>query len=279
MNILAILRLAQKALALYQKGNKVARRVVRYNLRNKQSFTNGKSSIGKSIIYQTLGGYDLFGDVKDLKKQVQDNEQPKKKKSYYVKKEKTVKEYAINKLWKSLSENQKKQFREWFRKKAMSQARVARSFTLEHELRKVQARVTRISNKYFLGKKPLTKQEWEFISNFSEFFGELDNRKGAKLQNNIKHSGGGWYKTKSSWLLSFQYKGEKGKGKKGNLAVNMIRSKGKIYNFPRFPYEEFVMLKNCSGSIGTYWWKQWLWRYSTNPNRFSKYWYKGRRRK
>lgn len=263
MNILAILKLATKVLSQFQKlqkGNKFARKIIRRNLRQPS-----KNQVLKSVIAQTLGGYDIFGGGQY---------QPVEKEPS----EKKVKEYAINKMWKSLSEAQKKQFREWFRNKALSQSRVARSFTLEHELRKVQARATRISNKYFLGKKKLTKQEWEFVKNFSEFFGELDNRKGAKATN-AKHSRGGWYITKSSWLLSFKYSGEKGKGKKGNLACTMIRAKGKIYNFPKFPYEEYVLLKNCSGSIGTYWWKQWLWRYSTNPTRWKKYWYKGRRRK
>lgn len=266
MNILSILKLAQKALSAYNKlskGNKVARRILRYG---------GAKYLLKSVVSKSLGGYDVF-DGYDFKKQ----KEPIEKKSHYVPRERKVKEYAINKMWKSLSEAQKKQFREWFRKKALSQSRVARSFTLENELRKIQSRVTRISNKYFLGKKKLSKQEWEFVANFSEFFGELDNKKAAKPLN-VKHGGNGWYVTKSSWLLRFKYEGKKGKNEKGNLAVIMIRGNGKIYNFPAFPYMEYVLLKNCSGSIGKYWWKQWLWRYSTNPTKWNKYWYKGRKR-
>lgn len=257
MNVFSILRLASKALSTYRKltkGNKIGRKIVRYNLRTKNL------SFFKNITQQTLGGYDIWGGFNE--------EKPREKKQ---------REYAIYKMWKSLSESQKKQFREWFRQKAMSQARVARSFTFENELRKLQARVTRISNKYFLARKQLTRSEKEFVATFSEFFGEMENKKGAKLLKNATHKGYGWFVTRSSWLLRFKYEGEKGKDKKGELLTKMVRS-GKIYVFPNFPYVEYVLLKNCSGSIGKYWWNKWLWRYSTNSSKYSKYWFKGRKR-
>lgn len=268
MNVFSILRLASKALSTYRKltkGNKINRRIVRYSLNRKTS------TILKSAAYKALGGYDIWGDWKLFKE-----EKPKATKQETPKETKT-KEYAIYKMWKSLSESQKKQFREWFRQKAMSQARVARSFTFENELRKLQARVTRISNKYFLARKQLTRSEKEFVATFSEFFGEMENKKGAKLLKNATHKGYGWFVTRSSWLLRFKYEGEKGKDKKGELLTKMVRS-GKIYVFPNFPYVEYVLLKNCSGSIGKYWWNKWLWRYSTNSSKYSKYWFKGRKR-
>lgn len=261
MSIFSILKLASKLLGSFKKkgGNKGF------------SFVKNKSTttILKSVVKKSVGGYDIlnFSTKKETTKKPQD-ETPKQQKT---------KEYAVYKMWKSLSESQKKQFRQWFREKAMSQARVARSFTFESELRKIQARVTRISNKYFLAKKQLTKSEKEFVSTFSEFFGDLENKQGAKLSRNATHKGHGWYVTRSSWLLSFKYEGEKGKDKKGELFTRMIRS-GKVYVFPNFPYVEFVMLKNCTGSIGKYWWNKWLWRYSTNSSKYSKYWFKGRKR-
>lgn len=249
MNILSILKLVQKALGQYRKlykGSKINRRFVRYNLRTKKTF-----GYLKGVSKQALGGYDIWGGFKSPKT-----------------KTKQPKEYAVMKIWKSMSEGQKKQFREWFRNKAMSQSRVARSFTFEHELRKAKSRVVRISNKYFVERKKLTNSEKEFVYNFSEFFGDVDSTQKKVI---------GWYYPKSSWIISFRYQGQSGKDKKGILFVNMKRGT-MTYPFPNFPYIEYVMLKNVTGSVGKYWWKKWLWRYSTNPNRYKKYWYKGRPR-
>lgn len=268
MNIWDILKLFEKSLSQWKslyKGDKLARRFVRYQMRNKSNL--------KMVAQQAFGGKDLFPNLnislKDLK--------PKKQKTKAKPKEKKVREYVVTKMWKSMSDTQKKQFREWFRKQAMSQARVARSFTLENELRKLQRKVTRISNKYFVNRKKLTKSELDYITTFSEFFGETDNPIGAKPIGVAAPKREPWYRTRSSWLLAFRYIGEKGKNENGNLMCRMIRS-NKTYHFPNFPYVEYVLLKNCSGSIGKYWWKKWLWRYSTNPTRWNKYWYKGRPR-
>lgn len=266
MNIAAILKLVEKALNKYKSmysGDKIKRRILRYRMR-----ANGGAL--KSIAREAFGGKDYFGNLR-LKKE-REPKQPKEPK------EKKPREYAIYRMWKGLSEGQKKQFREWFRTKAMNQSRVARSFNFEHELRKIQARVKRISNKYFVERKKLTKQEWDFIFEFSEFFGDVDYTQ--KRQTRVLRKTKGrvqWYHTKSSWLLAFKYEGESGKDKKGTLFVKMIRGK-MIYPFPGFPYVEYVMLKNVTGSIGKYWWKKWMWRYSTNASRFGKYWYKGRLR-
>lgn len=262
MNTTSILKLISQALKEYKsmyKGSKINRRFLRHQLR------------------EEVPRY-LKGEIKDwLLGKEKKEKKPKRQKKATTPKEKKVKEYAILKMWRSMSEGQKKQFREWFRTKAMSQARVARSFNFEHELRKIRARVTRISNKYFVEKKKLTKQEWDFIYNFSEFFGDVDYTKSGKKVLRKTKGKKDWMvpRKKSSWIIAYRYVGESGKAKKGSLYVVMIRGKA-IYEFPNFPYVEYIMLNHVTGSIGRYWWKKWYWRYSINRTKYKKYWYKGR---
>lgn len=263
MNILALLSLVNKSLKQYKsfyKGNKINRRILRYNLRNTRD-------IEDKLIKKAIGGYDLSSRARAEQK-----EQNK-----VIVKEQKTKEYAIYKMWNSMSQGQKDQFRKWFRNKALSQARVARSFTFESELRRVQKRVRQISNKHFVERKKLSKADWQFIGAFGEFFGDVDYTPKGKITLRKTKGKIQWHKKPSSWIIAFRYVGEHGQGKKGTLIVNMIRGKS-LYHFPNFPYEEYIMLLNTTGSIGKYWWKQWLWRYSTRTSRFRKYWYSGRRR-
>lgn len=78
-----------------------------------------------------------------------------------------------------------------------------------------------------------------------------------------------WEKAESSWIIGYQwrspYKTSPPKdGTRGTLYVTMVRGKH-VYEFPNFPYWEFLMLFAVRANVGTYWWKHWLWKYSTNP--------------
>lgn len=222
--------------------------------------SQGAKSLIKGVVQESIGGIDIYSKLRP-KKVVE--EKPKK-----------VKEYAVMKMWKSLSKAQQQQFREWFRTKAMSQSRVARSFTFENELRRINRRVKQISTKYFIEKKKLTQAEWKFIEFYSEFFGDISYTKGGK-QVLRKHKLKVPWEKGNSFILRYRYLGEANGKAKGNLQTIMKRGKA-IYNFPNFPYVEYVMLKNVNGNIGKYWWDKWLWKYSTSSSRYRKFAFKGR---
>lgn len=75
----------------------------------------------------------------------------------------------------------------------------------------------------------------------------------------------------SSWLISVKYT-----PRTKMMWVNMIRGKA-IYKFPNVPKEAYLALLAQVNHAGTYWWKNWYWKYSTNAAKWNKY--KKRRRK
>lgn len=67
---------------------------------------------------------------------------------------------------------------------------------------------------------------------------------------------------KSSWLIACAYVADK-----RVMWVKMVRGTT-IYRFVNVPPEAYIAIIVLSGHAGTYWWKEWFWRYSTNQARW-----------
>lgn len=64
---------------------------------------------------------------------------------------------------------------------------------------------------------------------------------------------------RSSWILAIKYTPTT-----KLMWVKMIRGK-RIYKFPNVDDIAYLALLTCAGTQGTFWWKEWYWKYSTNP--------------
>lgn len=64
---------------------------------------------------------------------------------------------------------------------------------------------------------------------------------------------------RSSWIIATKYT-----PRTKLLWVKMKRGKV-IYKFPNVPPVDYLLLITCAGTMGTFWWREWYWKYSTNP--------------
>lgn len=137
---------------------------------------------------------------------------------------------------------------------------------------RIQKKIERLSNKFFT-KGKLTPAEWRFVEEFSEWFGDIKEAKSGKTIERTPRKGRReWFVNgrdfNSSWILRWRWvapKGQHNRQGKGILIVNMKKMKYGEYRFFNFPYVEMVLLKHTKATLGTYWWKRWLWRYANNP--------------
>lgn len=223
----------------------------------------------KSIVKKTIGGKDIFKSAKERKEERRDNRK-KKSKGYNEKTD-------WYEFWLSMSETQKEQFLKWFTKKISFQSALGkRPWTTSQGLSFLYRRMEDLSASYFNKQGRLTKQQWDFVREMSEFFGDIFGR--AQLATTLqqkKEIMTGWMRPNkpSGWIIRFRYEGEKGKDGKGLLRVLMKRGKG-VYTFFNFPYVIYVLLTYLKTSLGEYWWKKWLWKYSDNPSKYRKFGYK-----
>lgn len=267
-----------------------------------KNYSKSSQAYSNSLIRKTIGGRNYFLSKKEKERLRKERE--RKRRNFLRKKRKneTTKEYwprsrSGNNWWESIAdirrrwiyiwenemtEAQKIQFMNWFLKKiAIQKANGKKQWTAFQGLAYLYKRMEFLSNTYF-AKGNLNPLQWQFVKEMSEFFGDiLTGRSLVGLSpSEKKEELLGWkYPNKpSSWLIKFRYEGERGKDKKGILRVIMKR--GKIaYPFFNFPYTLYVMLTYLTTSLGKYWWEQWLWRFSDNPNKYSKFAYKGNQEK
>lgn len=234
----------------------------------KKEATKNKT-YSKSIVRKTIGGKNIFKSPKEIRE-----ERTKKKK-----KEKKEVGWKTDwyEFWLSMSETQKEQFLKWFTKKISFQSALGKkAWTTAQGLSFLYRRMEDLSASYFNKQGRLTKKQWDFVREMSEFFGDIFGR--AQLATTLqekKEIMTGWMRPNkpSSWIIRFRYEGEKGKDGKGMLRVLMKRGKS-VYTFFNFPYVIYVLLTYLKTSLGEYWWKQWLWKYSDNPSKYRKFGYK-----
>lgn len=176
-------------------------------------------------------------------------------------------------VWAKLTPRQKEQFKEWFKEFIKDKNPVrsgGKNRYIRETFNRIQKKITRISNKYFT-KGMLTQAEWDFVEQFSDFFGDI----GPQTDDNTTKGRNKWFKNgkdfSSSWLIKWKWEAPKSqhkRGGKGTLFVYMKKLSYGEYKFNNFPYVEMVLLKYVKVKLGSYWWKRWMWRYSDNPNRF-----------
>lgn len=251
----------------------------------------------KKLVKKTIGGKDIFKSRKDKLEE----EKEERQKSWFRKKKRKSREreYGIKKRrglrgttpswenkhgykWDNLTYEQKKQFMEWyFMKYHIQRNNGKKPWTIPQAFGHVMKRIETISNSYFNLKRPLTFEQKLFVKQLSLFFGDLligmslvtsGTPETAKDRQERKM---GWMKPRkpSSWIIKFRYSGDTSPEGKGLLRVVMKRGK-MAYPFYNFPYWEYILLVYHKGSLGKYWWAQWLWKYSSNPNKYLKFAYK-----
>lgn len=126
-------------------------------------------------------------------------------------------------------------------------------------------------------RKAMTNPHWRYGRQFAEFKQMLNqilekkiqtnqlsptNKKLLKVAEKLFVPESGWTKyqpLRSSWLIVAKYN----KPKK-QLVVQMVRGK-QAYHFYRVPPWAYIALIIKIGHVGTYWWRQWYWRWSKNP--------------
>lgn len=139
-------------------------------------------------------------------------------------------------LWKSWNDKQKTQAINNFKKD------MGKNKTLFEYMTNLNRRVNLITTKLAMGKKLTTSQQ-QFLKDYSEFFVQEDNI---------------WKPINSSWIISAHYK----KSTKIML-VKMVRGK-LTYPFYEVPVWVWVHLTTLPSNAGTWWWKEWIWKYSAN---------------
>lgn len=69
---------------------------------------------------------------------------------------------------------------------------------------------------------------------------------------------------RSSWIIAIKYTPSS-----KLMWVKMVRGKV-IYKFPNVGDIDYLALITCAGTQGTFWWKEWYWRFSINASRWNR---------
>lgn len=192
-----------------------------------------------------------------------------------------------SRILESLTPEQSEQFKKYIVDtlfKRMEQGKENRwekgySNWFNQQLKLIINKVDRIAKKYYSTGK-LTKGDKAFITKFQAFFSE--DLLAHTHKNKVKVEKRGGYreppkiypKNESSWIKWFSYKGKKkGENANGMLRVRMQPDDPRprqypVYMFPNFPYVEYILLCHVGGSIGEWWWKKYLWKYSAKTRMY-----------
>lgn len=263
-----------------------------------KKYSKSSKAYGNSLIRKSIGGRNYFLTRKDREEIKRKKRENKKGVKRLVRNRKNKDELyrvthltnegdwedaqAIRERWIAFWENemteaQKIQFMHWFKKKiAIQKVNGKKQWTAFQGLAHLYKRMETLSNIYF-NKGTLNTSQWMFVREMSEFFGDILTSRAITPTTieEVKDEKEGWkYPNKpSSWIIKFRYEGERHANSKGILRVLMKRGK-MAYPFYNFPYELYVMLTYLTTSLGEYWWEKWLWRYSSNPTKYSKFAYR-----
>lgn len=229
-------------------------------------------AIGRTRAYNKAVARKLFGgkDIFKSKEEIDWEKYEKKKRNGGWTLDR---KWWLN-YWVNLPAAKKNQFRRWFANKLYKQTSLGKKpWTRIQGLTHVLNRMEYLSERFFTGKK-LTKTQWDFIYQFTEWFGDIFNHTQLVVGNKTKTMPSGrtkWQtpKKKSGWIIRYRYEGYIGKDGKGMLYVLMKRGK-MVYPFYNVPYVEYILMTHVRTSLGKYWWEKWLWKYSANKLRAIK---------
>lgn len=131
--------------------------------------------------------------------------------------------------------------------------RTQRGFQLTREERMIIA----ISDKLFINDRGVSTFKMQRpVSSSGSSGGSSSSKPSGSGTNRIDYP---TINVNSSWILTARYTAST-----GMLRLTMIRS-GKIYKFPKVPRLAYLALISQTAHAGTFWWRNWYWKYSTNP--------------
>lgn len=156
----------------------------------------------------------------------------------------------LREAYTKMDMKQKKKFRQFLRAEADTNP------WLQKEAENIKLTARNIAQKISRG-RPITTFEQEFIDDFGDFLMK-DKYIGQEAQGNPVNS---------SWIISASWVGDE--GQTGNMFVQMKRGRD-IYKFYGVPKAVWIMLTELEANAGTWWWNNWIWKYSAYAKNWNK---------